>query len=332
MSAELVVSSRSEYLPNQSFQSFLAYLEEEHPLVGGLIKEFYLRDPDFDGFSDALNAISWEFEATDLGRGGSYNVAQHRHIGNRKSGMSKLLAAAMQNGPQIPGRRFVLLDALAGDGTVWRYARQYENLDVCIVSADLSAFMIDCCQRQNLPCLRQSATRSLIRDNVLDAVLLAYGTHHIPRNERAVAVQEAHRTLAPGGRLVVHDFAVGSAMDAWFSDVVHLYTHTGHDHPHFTFEELEGYCRDAGFNHVEIDTMNDPFEAVGDTELRARRNLIEFMHDMYGLDRLPLQTNADFAWLEAAIERIFGAIETFYLGDKLVARVSRDAIVAMATK
>lgn len=332
MSTELAVSERSEYLPNQSFQSFLNYLKASHPVVEELIEASYLHDPNFDGFSEALGRVSWEFEADDLGRGGSYNVAQHRHVGNRKSGMAQLLAAALQNGPRIAGRRFTLLDALAGDGTIWRYVKHYETLDVCVISADISSYMIDCCQRQNIPCLRQSATRSLIRDNALDAVLLAYGTHHIPQGDRPCAFDEAHRTLAPGGRLVVHDFAVGSAMDAWFGNVVHPFSHTGHDHPHFTADELQRYCREAGFNEVEIVTMNDPFEAIGDTELSARRSLIEFMHDMYGLDRLPLRTYADFVWLETAIERIFGAMETFRRGDEVVARISREAIVAMATK
>lgn len=332
MLAKLVVESQFGYLPNDSFQSFLRYLEDNHPLVKDLIKEAYLRDPTFDGFAGALNAVSWEFEATDAGRGGSYNIAQHRHIGNRKLGMSRLLAAAVENGPQVPGRPFVLLDALAGDGTVQRYAAKHEDHDIYILSADLSAYMIECCQQQNLPCLRQSATCSLLRDDVLDAVLLAYGTHHIPRDQRVLAVREAYRTLAPGGRLVVHDFAVGSSMDEWFSDVVHPYTRTGHDHPHFSVEELQEYFEHTGFTCIKIVSMNDPFEAVGDTAQSARHGLIEFMHDMYGLDLLPLQTEADFARLEEHIERIFGSIEMSHKGEMWVARISREAIVATATK
>ena len=332
MSPKIAVKPQVGYLPNDSFQSFVHYLKDNHPLVRDLIKETYLRDPTFDGFAGALNAISWEFEATDVGRGGSYNLAQHRHIGNRKFGMSRLLAAAVENGPRVPGRPFVLLDALAGDGTVQRYAARHEERDIYILSADLSAYMIECCRQQNLPCLRQSATCSLLRDDVLDAVLLAYGTHHIPRDQRALAVREAYRTLAPGGRLVLHDFAVGSAMDEWFSDVVHSYARTGHDHPHFSVEELQEYFEDAGFADVKIVSMNDPFEAVGDTAESARRCLIEFMHDMYGLDLLPLRTEADFARLEAQIDRIFGSIELSRRGDMQVARISREAIVATGTK
>lgn len=332
MSAKLALESRFGYLRNDSFQSFLRYLENNHPLARDLIKDVYLQDPAFDGFAADLNSVSWEFEGSEGGRGGSYNFAQHRHIGNRKFGMSKLLSAAIKNGPRIKDRPFVLLDALAGDGTIQRYASSHENHDIYILSADLSAYMIDCCMQQNLPCLRQSATCSLLRDDVLDAVLLAYGTHHIPSDQRPLAVSEAYRTLAPGGRLVVHDFAVGSSMDKWFSNVVHPYSRTGHDHPHFSIEELQQYFQDAGFFDIKVISMDDPFEAIGDSAQSASRSLVEFMYDMYGLDLLPLQSETDFARLESHIERIFGSIEMSRRGETWVARIAREAIVATATK
>jgi SAM-dependent methyltransferase len=324
--------SQAGYLSGISFQSFLEYLENHHPLLRNLIDDAYVHDLSFDGFATALNAASWEFEGVEAGRGGSYNLAQHRYIDNRKDGMSRLLTEAVQNGPRIAGRPFVLLDALAGDGTIQRYAAGHDNHDLYIISADLSAYMVECCRQQNFPCLRQAATCSLLRDNVLDGVLLAYGTHHIPREQRALAVREAYRTLAPGGRLVLHDFAVGSAMDSWFADVVHPYTRTGHDHPHFLAEELQEYFENAGFTGIEIASINDPFETAGDTAHAARHHLIEFMHGMYGLELLPLRSDAEFAWLETHIERIFGPIELSFKEEIWTARVCREAIVATATK
>jgi SAM-dependent methyltransferase len=332
MAVQLQVEARAGYLPDTSFQSFTWYLEQDHPLVVDLIAEKYLRDPGFDGFADELNAVSWEFEASGRGRGGSYNRAQREHEANRTSGMSRLLSIAMHNGPRVAGRRFILLDALAGDGTIQRYVERHDRRDVYIVSADLAAYMIECCREQNFPCLRQSATRSLIRENVLDAVLLAYGTHHIPLEQRTLAMREAHRTLAPGGRLVVHDFPVGSAMDDWFRDVVHRYSHTGHDHAHFTPSGLERHCRDAGFTQVQVDAIDDPFEATASHPKSARRALIAFLHGMYGLDRLPLTTDAEFDRLGTLVETIFGPIELSAKGGQWLARVTRKALVAAATK
>ena len=325
-------AAEAAYLPEHSFRSFLRHLERHHPFVFGLIDERYRRDQRFDGFAEELNQLSWEFEVTDSGRGLSYNVAQHQSQSNRAAGMSKLLEIATRDGPQFPGRGLVLLDALAGDGTVQRYASSLPNRDLYIVSADISSYMIDCCLSQDLPCLRQSATRSLVRNDALDAVLIAYGTHHIPVDERGAAVAEAHRTLAPGGRLVVHDFEIGSSMDAWFGEVVHPYSLTGHPHPHFTADELRAYFDRAGFAEVEVARMADPFEAVGDDERTARRALIGFLHGMYGLDRVPLRSDADYALLEGHIERIFGGIQILTKDGKHIARVSREAIVATAAK
>ncbi|MBN8500808.1 MAG: methyltransferase domain-containing protein [Sphingomonadales bacterium] len=328
-----VLNLIAEYTSGTSFQAFLRNLEDMHPLAFGLIDPKYQGDPDFDGFAECMNRVSWEFEATGDGRGSSYNLAQHQFDRNRAKGMARLLDLATRNGPRVAGRGFVLLDALAGDGTVSRFASTLSgSSELNIISADISSYMIDCCVRQGLPCVRQSATQSLMRDDVLDAVMIAYGTHHIPPAERAVAIAEARRTIGPGGRLVVHDFEVGSVMDVWFKEVVHPYSMTGHAHDHFTAEDFENYFATAGFDNVEILRFRDPFEAVGESEHTARRGLVEFLHAMYGLDRLPLRCDADYAALEAQIDRIFGGIEIELQGGLYLARAARDAIVATATK
>jgi O-succinylbenzoic acid--CoA ligase len=61
-----------------------------------------------------------------------------------------------------------------------------------------------------------------VREASLDAVTFAFGLRNVPRPERALA--EAHRTLRPGGRLVVLEF--GQPRSRWVRAAYDLYSRT----------------------------------------------------------------------------------------------------------
>lgn len=318
-----------EYVPGLTFSKFLGQAAIHFPALADMI------DPDraarIDTFISAMNRVSWEFEADGSGgRGVAYNVAQ-RASRNRAQGMTSLLSLFSPSGHDMPGPDTVILDALAGDGTISRFAAELDRAPT-IISADLSGFMVAQCVAQNLPCIRQSASASLMRDGVLDGVLIAYGSHHLPAPDRRQAAHEAYRTLRRGGRFVLHDFEEEGPVARWFSEVVHPYSITGHPHPHFTREEMADLLDEAGFDDPRVFEMADPFTLDGTSADDARNRMLTHLYNMYGLAKLPFETDADRDALERLVEATLGPIAVEARGDGWTARLRRPALVAMGTR
>jgi SAM-dependent methyltransferase len=266
------------YVGHQPVTEYLAYMRRQHPHLVDAI----------DVRLDALRAAqAWrgpsEFDDNHgTGRGDSYRRAQRSDM-VREVGVLRLLDLATAHRRLDSTLR--VLDVLGGDGLV---ARVWQRVSghvgpMPILTGDSSPQMIRACIDYGLPAICQPAQRLLVRDDVLDSVLLAYGTHHIPRQDRPVAVAEAYRVLKPGGRLVLHDFAENSSVARWFSDVVDRYSPAGHRYDHFTPAEMEGYFTDAGFTDVRLVRMYDPFRATGNDADDALNHLVRFVADMYGL-------------------------------------------------
>lgn len=279
-----------------------------------------------------MDSISWEFEdETKGGRGPAYNYAQ-KSADNRRIGMTNLLRCFSPSYDAIPDRSFKLLDVLGGDGTIARFCASQPGPMPTVYTADISEMMVRACFVQGLPCIRQAATNSLFRDDILDGVLIAYGSHHIGSEERHLAVSEAFRTLVQGGRLVLHDFEVGGAASKWFDEVVDPFSRTGHSHPHFTRNEMLNLFLHGGFRDVRIFDMEDPFTLFGESPEEARHNALRHMYLMYGLEKLPEPSIDRPGPLQGLVEEIFGTISVTKQGDRYVSRISRQALVAVGTK
>jgi len=260
------------------------------------LADLYQRAPELYALVDPARLDTEEPDApTDFedgpegGRGDSYRLAQEDPT-VRLHGIRQLFTRASPRGRLSSWRpEHVLLDLLGGDGTLARAVHLFTapaNRPT-VLTSDMSAGMIRAAQRRGLPAIRQAAQRLRLRDGSVDAVLMAYGTHHIPRSERPAAVAEAYRVLRPNGTLVLHDFAEGSATARWFADVVDRYSHTGHDYAHFTADELTHLFRGAGFTDVTVERMYDPLVLTAPTRDEARRRLGDHLRWMYGLTRLP---------------------------------------------
>ena len=321
----IAAHASAPYIGNMIYDEYLELVEARHPFLARMIG--VAPGPVLDAYVDMMNHVSWEFETSDNGgRGESYNRAQ-MVLSNRAEGMTRLLAMFSETG-RLPGPDCVILDALAGDGTVSRLATTLPSAPT-IISADLSGLMIMACLEQGLPCIRQSASRSLLRDDALDGVLIAYGSHHLSDIERRMAAAEAKRTLRPGGRLVLHDFEIGGGVDAFFRDVVHPFSATGHDYPHFTRQEMEMLLRDAGFRDVAVIDMEDPFVIPGVTEQGARAGMLAHLFHMYGLVKLNVDHPHGRADMERRVADTLGRIHVTGSAGRFEARLRRTALVAV---
>lgn len=324
--AALERNSTETYLNGGGINAYLSLLRQMQPELYALI--------DLDRSAAAeleianLNQASWEFEGNrEGGRGQAYNKAQ-RQLGNRATGMKSLLRCFASQA-HTPGPGFKLLDVLGGDGTLTRFCAAQAEPGPDIITADISRLMIEACLAQGICALRQSATHSLIANNMLDGVLIAYGSHHLVGGERQIAVSEAWRTLRPGGRLVLHDFETGGATARWFEEVVDPFSRTGHPYPHFSQSEMRSLLSSSGFAVIDIVQLDDSFTLLGNSPEQARTNAILHMYEMYDLVRLEGHPVNDLAPL---IEDIFGPITVQPYGQQYLARIERQALVAVGEK
>ncbi len=320
------------YIGEQTFANYKRSVDEHFPFLLSMIDPSHTTGSSFRDYVNEMNEISWEFEDQDEGgRGVAYNLAQ-RNPRNRIVGTLSLLRCFSENFNEVPGPDKIILDALAGDGTITRLLQTEKLRAPTIISSDLSSFMVKSCIAQRFPCIRQSATRSLLRDSVLDGVLIAYGSHHLDKLARKQATAEAYRTLKIGGRYVLHDFEVGAATANWFDKVVHPFSRTGHPHAHFTRDEMQSLLQGAGFKNIQVFSMADPFILEGATPEEARVAALMHVYRMYDLVKVAPTLTEALHRLETYVDDVLGGIQIEQEGAAWTATIQREALVAVGTK
>jgi SAM-dependent methyltransferase len=329
------------YLPAQTLSDYLGTIATVHPQLRSLL------DFDRPGSVEALDELATtrsEFDSDRTGRGDSYRRAQRDAL-VRWTGISRLLNLTA---PADAASEQLVLDVLGGDGTLARAAgSRTEGIDakLRIITGDLSGHMVERALAQGLPAVRQAAHFLFLRDDCVDAVLLAYGTHHIPGQRRLDAVLEAVRVTRPGGRIVLHDFDQSSPMAGFFANVVDPHAHGGHRYDHFSRPELDGLFGRAGVP-AAVSDLYDPLIVRAGSAAAARQRMLDYVGDMYGVGELFASLGADEAW--GLLERHFDhtdyvsglparpdvtARPVVYPADgQYVAEVPRMAIVATARK
>jgi ubiquinone/menaquinone biosynthesis C-methylase UbiE len=337
-------AGQRSYLPSATLAEYLVRIENVHPELCSAL------DFQRTGSGAALDELAGshsEFDSDDHGRGDSYRRAQRDAL-VRWTGIRQLLRLAAPDASETPAGLEVL-DVLGGDGTLARAAASQAGGGgprLRIVTGDLSGHMVDRALAQGLPAVRQAAHFLFLRDASMDAVLLAYGTHHIPPSRRPEAVAEAVRVVRPGGRIVLHDFDESSPMAGFFTGVVHPNAPGGHRYDHFTRDELDGLFRSAGVPARIVD-LYDPLIVRAGTEDAARARMCDYVGDMYGLGELFAGLGGvDAVWrlLEYQFDhtayrrRLSGPVDgprrpvVYPVDGQSVAEVPRIAIVATASK
>lgn len=275
------------YLGASSVCDFVEQQAAAHPLLNEVV--------DFERAGAArevyrLVSTATEFDSDSTGRGDSYRTAQ-RDPSVRAVGIDHLLTVA----DVIHGG--AVLDVLGGDGTLARHvaATKPKCTRPTILTADISAQMVNAALSQNLPAIRQSASFYFLRPKCFDAVVIAYGTHHIPSVERRRAVAEAFRVVKHGGRVVIHDFHTKSPMAKFFSMLVDPFAPGGHRHQHFDAVSLSAPFADVA-DHLQVSHMYDPLVVYAHTGRRARDKLINYVVDMYGIRAWATRQSRDHVW------------------------------------
>ncbi|MDR3082469.1 MAG: class I SAM-dependent methyltransferase [Streptomyces sp.] len=264
--------------------------------VSGQLTKLRLHHPELYARADPQRLATWQAglgstleqhddfgDDAEGGRGVVYLKAQALNMQARATGIRRLLGLAAPHRPVPHGERPVLVDLLGGDGLVRKVCEELGIGDFDILTCDASPHMVAAAWAAGMPALLQRAEQPLLRDRSVEAVLLAYGSHHVPPSDRQTVATEAHRMLRPGGAFVLHDFLVGSPMDVWFEEVTDVYSRTGHKFLHFTRGEIDGYLEKAGFDRHEVVEIDDPYTAVGATPEEAELEIGRYLLHMYGL-------------------------------------------------
>jgi SAM-dependent methyltransferase len=276
------------YLPNQDLAEFAAECQYRHPRLYNCLA--------FDRFSvEELRAIYQDltympshFEGKDLGgRGDAYRTAQRRNPLIRATGICALFELIHPKNRPF-SQDHIVLDVLGGNGTLTRTitaAQKYKELPTIFTSDASSAMILDALS-QSFPAVRQPAQNLLFGDSTVDGFIFAYGTHHIPPQDRQEALQEAHRVLRRDGWIVLQDFEEHTPTARWYSEVLDKYTLTGHRCEHFTRESMQSLFENSGLEDISVGDVYDPFIVVGDSAEGARIALLEHLVDLFSLEKL----------------------------------------------
>jgi ubiquinone/menaquinone biosynthesis C-methylase UbiE len=95
---------------------------------------------------------------------------------------------------------------------------------------------------RRIRCIRKDATRlTFIRNETIDAAIIFWALHEM-KNSQAI-LQEVHRVLRPGGKLLVVEFPRNSlAQKLWNEN-------------YYTSKELTGSLRKAGFKDIRAERI-----------------------------------------------------------------------------
>lgn len=271
-------------------------------------------------------------EFSESERGNDYTSSIQISPLSRSEGTIDLLKLAHPDRKLSFSSEYVIADFLAGDGYIEQVASNLlpAHQKPFFINSDISFYMVQHSQRKNLFTVLQPAQDAYwLRHNSIDAVIYAYGTHHIPKHHRLQAVKEGSRVLKQGGRFVLHDFEEGDSMSNWFQEVVNPYGKTRHDYPHFTKEEMLELARVAELRDVEVEHIPDPFVTQASTEIGALGLLAEYVIQMYGLVGLRGQIHKTLDLLDS----FFNGIQVCQIATgRYEARILRNALVVHATK
>jgi len=281
--------SRIAVLPGMNAWEYLTMCRERHPALYRRLNPARVPVEHVARLYEGVAELATHFEGKlESGRGDSYRKAQNDNYLIRAVGFLRIFDLAVPDRAAVSAD-FAVLDSLGGNGTLTRIVR--DSLPAAqvpyIITSDVSGRMIESALAQGLPAIRQPLQDLVWFDDcTFDAVIVAYGTHHIPPEERARAMAEAYRVLKPGGHVVLQDFEIGCPTTDWYDKVLDRYTLTGHKYEYFTRQQFEDLLDGNSFEDINVLDVYDPFILYADDPKKARLGLLEYIFTLFALEKL----------------------------------------------
>jgi ubiquinone/menaquinone biosynthesis C-methylase UbiE len=146
-----------------------------------------------------------------------------------------------------------VLDVGCGTGTLTLEARRRAGAEGSVVGIDVSPQMIARARAKAEEAgldvtLEVASAESLpLADASCDIVLCSLALHHLRRNQRRTAVEEMHRVLAPGGRVVIVDLSPERSLVSALNPIAFLHRGSGD-----IAAEARALITEAGFRDVVV--------------------------------------------------------------------------------
>jgi SAM-dependent methyltransferase len=303
--------------PVDRFESIMLdhieYLKYRHPLVHERLDKSVINNTnELVLRARRVSQIQGHGDFDDDERGAAYRAGQLVAPRAREYGDRKIFAEVER---RLGGFNFkqVGLDVIGGNGTTARVAANLLPLvnRPTIIAGDPNLDMVNDALARGHSAVWQSAQETMFADKSLDFVIGSRGFHHVSPDARAAAFGEARRILRPGGVVLVVDFEEGSPTARWYSEGLDIHTNTGHRFSHFQREELMSLLIGAGFSEPSVFEIYDPFRFWADTAEGARDTLLRHVIGMFGMVRLPRNSDETERQYWARIDRTVAPWCTF---------------------
>lgn len=281
-------TSEIKYIPGFSIKRYLNYVKKHFPEWFSYFWFDRLSAKNFSLFVKNMEKRGWEFDISERGGGGESYIAAQKNPLVRMKGMIQLLNfVSPRNDFRNLPKDFRILDILGGDGAFARtFFKLSPGLEQIILTSDISGLMVVSTLKYGLPAIRQPANYLLLKNSCLDAVIFAYGTHHLSHKELTEAINETFRVLKTGGKIVIHDFEENSPVAKWFHEVVNKYSPQGHPYSHFNKSKMIKYLKRGGFQDIKVQLIYDPFVFYGSSLNAVKNKFINYLMNTYDLKLL----------------------------------------------
>ena len=183
------------------------------------------------------------------------------------------------------------LDALAGNGTFERVlGRLVHDQYPTFINHDISSELVRQAIESGQHAVRGFVHQSFLKNGSIAGAVSAYGTHHIPPQDRQDYVNGIRKLLKPNGaKYGLQDFETGTPTANFYAQLIDETRPGGHKYDHFTPDQMTHLLSTAGFKNVATTNIYDPYVLEGkkgQTEDELKRWFNAYLIKLFTLEKL----------------------------------------------